>query len=38
MFILNANEPQELATYLRAQNWLESEESIVSISKPGEEI
>lgn len=36
MFILNANEPQELATYLRAQNWLESEESIVSISKPGE--
>lgn len=36
MFILNANEPEVLATYLHTQNWLEAEESIVSISKPGE--
>jgi 5-methylthioribose kinase len=37
MFILNANEPEELATYLKQQKWLEDGETIVSV-KPGEEI
>ena len=36
MFVLNANEPNELATYLQSQNWIASSESILSISKPGE--
>jgi 5-methylthioribose kinase len=36
MFILNANEPEELAIYLKRQKWLEDEETIVSVSKPGE--
>ena len=36
MFVLNANEPTELAAYLQSQNWIEPTESIVSISKPGE--
>lgn len=36
MFILNANEPKELATYLQKQQWLGLEETIVSLTKPGE--
>jgi hypothetical protein len=36
MFILNANEPKELAAYLHQQKWLGSDETIVSISKPGD--
>ena len=36
MFVLNANEPTELAAYLQSQNWIEPMESIVSISKRGE--
>lgn len=36
MFILNANEPEELATYLQQQHWLAANEAIVSVSKPGE--
>jgi 5-methylthioribose kinase len=36
MFILNANEPEELATYLKQQKWLQDTETIVSVSKPGE--
>jgi len=36
MFILNANEPRELAVYLHQQKWLKNGEIIVSISKPGE--
>jgi 5-methylthioribose kinase len=36
MFILNANEPDELATYLKQQKWLQDGETIVSVSKPGE--
>jgi 5-methylthioribose kinase len=36
MFILNANEPKELAAYLHQQRWLGSDETIVSISKPGD--
>jgi hypothetical protein len=30
IFILNANEPEELATYLKQQKWLEDGETIVS--------
>jgi 5-methylthioribose kinase len=36
MFILNGNEPEELATYLKQQKWLQEEETIISVSKPGE--
>lgn len=36
MFILNANEPEELAVYLRQQQWLQEDETIVLLSKPGE--
>jgi 5-methylthioribose kinase len=36
MFILNAKESEELATYLKQQKWLEDHETIVSVSKPGE--
>ncbi|MEZ7498151.1 aminoglycoside phosphotransferase [Flavobacterium sp. Arc3] len=36
MFILNANEPKELAAYLHQQKWLENDETVVSISKPGD--
>lgn len=36
MFILNANEPKELANYLKEQGWLGLEETIVSLLKPGE--
>ncbi|EIA08548.1 phosphotransferase [Flavobacterium frigoris] len=36
MFILNANEPEELATYLQHQQWFAANETIVSLSKPGE--
>lgn len=36
MFILNANEPKELAAYLYQQKWLKDGENIVSVSKPGE--
>jgi 5-methylthioribose kinase len=35
MFILNAAEPEELATYLQQQKWLEDEETIVCVSTPG---
>lgn len=36
MFILNANEPKELAVYLQNQQWLVADEKIISLSKPGE--
>ena len=36
MFILNANEPKELLLYLQNQQWLDAEETIISINKPGE--
>lgn len=36
MFILNANEPKELAAYLQKQQWLGLDETIVSLTKPGE--
>jgi 5-methylthioribose kinase len=36
MFILDANKPKELATYLQMQQWLGLDETIVSITKPGE--
>ncbi|CAH8281970.1 5-methylthioribose kinase [Mariniflexile fucanivorans] len=36
MFILNASEPKELATYLQKQQWLGAEETILSLTKPGE--
>lgn len=36
MFILNANEPKELANYLQKQQWLGLGETVVSLSKPGE--
>lgn len=36
MFILNANEPKELATYLQKQQCLGLDETIISLSKPGE--
>jgi 5-methylthioribose kinase len=36
MFILNANEPKELAAYLQQLKWLDEQETIVSLSKPGE--
>lgn len=36
MFILNANEPDQLAVYLKQQKWLLLDETIVSIAKPGE--
>jgi 5-methylthioribose kinase len=36
MFILNANEPEELANYLKQQKWLQDGETIVLVSKPGE--
>jgi len=36
MFILNENEPEELAAYLKQEKWLEDNETIVSMSKPGE--
>lgn len=36
MFILNANEPKELATYLQKKKWLDDDETIISLSKPGE--
>jgi 5-methylthioribose kinase len=36
MFTLNANEPEKLFLYLKKQNWLEDNETIVSVSKPGE--
>jgi 5-methylthioribose kinase len=34
MFILNANEPEELAAYLQQLKWLDEQETIVSLSKP----
>ena len=36
MFILNANEPKELAAYLHQQKWLKEDETVVAISKPGD--
>jgi 5-methylthioribose kinase len=36
MFILNANEPDKLVLYLRKNDWLTADETIVNISKPGE--
>ncbi|NCT10489.1 MAG: phosphotransferase [Flavobacteriia bacterium] len=36
MFILNANEPKELAIYLQKKQWLGLDEKVVSLSKPGE--
>lgn len=36
MFILDANEPNELANYLQKQQWLGLDETVVSLSKPGE--
>jgi 5-methylthioribose kinase len=36
MFILNANEPNELAHYLLQKNWLQPDETILSLAKPGE--
>jgi len=36
MFILNANEPNKLATYLQKQRWLGLDEKILSLFKPGE--
>lgn len=36
MFILNANEPNELAAYLQKQHWLGLDEKILSLTKPGE--
>lgn len=36
MFILNANEPEELAAYLHQQKWLAGDETVVAISKPGD--
>lgn len=36
MFILNANEPKELAVYLQQLKWLEERETVASLSKPGE--
>lgn len=36
MFILNANEPNKLATYLQKQQWLGLDENIISLSKPDE--
>ncbi|SHG31243.1 5-methylthioribose kinase [Flavobacterium micromati] len=36
MFILNANEPKELASYLKKNQWLSDNETIVSATKPGE--
>ncbi|RTY88616.1 aminoglycoside phosphotransferase [Flavobacterium sp. RSP49] len=36
MFILRANEPKELTDYLQKQQWLGLNETIVSLTKPGE--
>ena len=36
MFILNANELHELAHYLLQKNWLQQNETILSLTKPGE--
>ncbi len=36
MFILNANEPNELSAYLQKQQWLGLDEKILSLTKPGE--
>lgn len=36
MFILNTNEPKELAIYLQKKQWLGLDETIVSLIKPGE--
>lgn len=36
MFILNANEPNELAHYLKKKQWLSEDEIILSLTKPGE--
>jgi 5-methylthioribose kinase len=36
MFILNANESTELAHYLKQKNWLKADETILSLTKPGE--
>lgn len=36
MFILNANEPKELAIYLQKKQWFGLDETIVLLAKPGE--
>lgn len=36
MFILNENEPAKLAAYLKDQKWLEKQETVVLLTKPGE--
>lgn len=36
MFILDANEPLKLANYLQEHKWLGLDETIVSLTKPGE--
>ena len=36
MFVLNANEPKELAHYLLQKKWLNADEEILSLVKPGE--
>jgi 5-methylthioribose kinase len=36
MFILNANEPKELTLYLQSRQLLSSEETIISLTRPGE--
>jgi 5-methylthioribose kinase len=36
MFILNANEPKELAFYLKKNQWISDNETIISATKPGE--
>lgn len=36
MFVLNANEPKELASYLKKNQWLSDNETIISATKPGD--
>lgn len=36
MFILQVNEPKELEFFLQKLKWLDAQETIVSLSKPGE--
>jgi 5-methylthioribose kinase len=36
MFVLNANASNELAHYLRQKNWLQPDETILSLTKPGD--
>ncbi len=36
MFLLDKNRPEEIAIYLKHQRWLDFDEEILSLSKPGE--